>query len=385
MSQKAVIRLVVAIAIMALLFAFVPILFWIVLILLVGLVLLGRWVGGGRLPPEFFIPKSVEGPAFRTYEAVVPDSPLKLMHFISEQEELNVSSSLIMGDKEVICVTAQATKYAAERLVGEIEKTGRKLTYIYLDHPHLDHSQGATELLKRFPDAKCVGAPKVVELQKLRMASDDATALKRYADNAAVPSVPFEPLDATTIMLEGREIQLWHDMIGDAGVGRPDEPHTVIYIPDLKALLPTDICYFGGHMMMGGSTPESRAQWKQQLRDWLKMDLQVVIPGHIVRAFSDQMTAKGVLEFSLKYIEDYEAALAASNSSDEVIAWMLKEYPDIGHVPALQLGTFMNFGETHRILFNPRIDKVASFLPKALVRRIDTKLFEARKKAANPA
>lgn len=360
-----------------------PVPFWIVLALIAGLVALAVWVKGGGQAAGDSIPSELVGPAFRTYEAVVPDSPLKLLHFISQANEINVSSSLIMGDHDVICVTAQATKYAAERLADEIEKTGRKLTYIYLDHPHLDHSQGATILKQRFPDAKCVGAPKVVKLQHMRMAADDEMAQKRYGDNAAVPSLPFEPLDADKIMLEGREIQLWHDQFGDVGIGEEDEPHTVIYIPDLKALLPTDICYFGAHMMMGGTTAFSRGKWKEQIRSYMNMDLEVVIPGHVVRTWSDKLTPKATLEYSLKYIEDYEAALASSQSSDQVIRKMLALYPEQEHTSALFIGTLINFGETHRLLFNPRIEKVASLLPRSLVKWADRKMFDAKKKAAN--
>lgn len=357
--------------------------FWIVVAVLAALIALTVWIKGGGEGSEGSIPDRLEGPDFRTYDAVVSDSPLKLLHFISQSNEINVSSSLIMGDNEVICVTAQATKYAAERLADEIEKTGRKLTYIYLDHPHLDHSQGATVLKQRFPDAKCVAAPKVAELQRLRIPADDEMARKRYGNNAAVPSIPFEGLDTDTLTLEGREIQLWHDQYGDVGIGLEDEPHTVIYIPDLKALLPTDICYFGAHMMLGGSTKESRAKWKEQLRSYKSLDLEVVIPGHVVRTWADKLTPQATLDYSLNYIEDYEAALESSSTSDEVIEKMIAKYPEQEHTSALILGTRINFGEIHRLLFNPRVEKLASLLPQNLVKWVDRKLFENRKAAAN--
>ena len=355
--------------------------FLITLILFIAI--LGIWISGGGQKANDSIPKKLEGPPFRIYEAVVKGSPLKLMHFISQSNEINLSSSLVMGDKEIIVFTAQATKYAAERLADEIEKTGRKLTYVYLDHAHLDHSQGAAILIKRFPEAKFVGAPKVVALQKLRMKADDEMAKKRYGDNAAIPSIAYEPLDSNVLMIEGREILLEHNQYGDVGIGLEDEPHTVAYIPDLKALLPTDICYFGGHIMMGGSTKKSRSIWKKQIKEYLKMDLEVVIPGHIPRTWSEQLTPKGTLEFSLKYIEDYERSLESSSTSDEVIDKMLKLYPKQEHTSALYMGTLINFVETHRLLFNPRLEKVMSFLPKGFVNWFDKVMFEKKKKAAN--
>jgi glyoxylase-like metal-dependent hydrolase (beta-lactamase superfamily II) len=363
-------------------FLYTP-LFWFVLICLAGLIALGVWIKGGGQSASASVPVSFDGPPYRVYHSKIPGSALRLQHFISQPEEINVSSSLIMGENEVILVTAQATKFAAERLADEIEATGLELTYVYLDHAHLDHSQGASVLVRRFPNAKFVGAPKVVELQRLRMEADDQMARSRYGENAAVPSIPFEPLDTDTLTLEGSEIQLWHNQYGDVGIGEPDEPHTVIFIPELKALLPTDICYYNGHIMLGGTTPESRSKWKQQLRDWMALDLDVVIPGHVVRPDSADMTAKGVLEFSLNYIEEYEGVLAKAKTSDEVISEMIRRHPKMGHESALYIGTFILFGETHRLLFNKRIEKVAGFLPKALLSWADRRMFESKKAAAN--
>lgn len=351
--------------------------------LILGFFALGKWIEGGGQDPSASIPTTFDDMPFRVYNAVVPDSPLRLMHFISEANEINVSSSLIMGEKEIVVVATQATKYASERLADEIEKTGLKLTYVYLGHAHLDHSQGASILKQRFPDAKFVAEPTVAKLQQLRIESDDERAIARFGDNAAVPSVPFEPLDSDVLMIEGREIQLWHDHIGDVGIGHEDEPHTVVYIPDLKALLPNDICYFGAHMMMGGSTDSSRAKWKEQIRSYMDLEPEVVIPGHIPRSRSSEMTAEGVLQHSLEYIEAYENALYSSETSDEVIAKMLAKYPDLEHTSALYLGTYINFKETHKLLFNSRLETVASFLPKSLVRWADEKIFESTKEKSN--
>ncbi|WOE74674.1 MBL fold metallo-hydrolase [Alterisphingorhabdus coralli] len=356
-----------------------------VLLFVAFLIGLAVWVSGGSgQNASDFIPEELDNTPYRTYEAVVPDSPLTLRHFVSELEEINVSSSMIMGEREMVLVATQATKLAAERLADEIEKTGLNLSIVYLGHAHLDHSQGASVLKRRFPKARFLAAPRVSELQKLRMGSDDERAIGRFGDNAAVPSVPFEPLDSKVIMLEGREIQLWHDHYGDVGLGHHDEPHTVVYIPDLKALLPNDILYYDAHIMMGGSTPENRAKWKAQIREWMKMDIAVAIPGHVPRKSTAHMTPKGVFEHSLNYIEAYEEALASSETSEQVINKMLQRYPGMEHTSALYMGTYINFQEIHKLMNNPRLELVASYLPSDFVRWADQQLFEASKDAANP-
>ncbi|WP_394747436.1 MBL fold metallo-hydrolase [Spongiimicrobium salis] len=352
--------------------------------LLIVLIGLGIWISGGNKGAAAkSLPVVHGGPAYRIYEAIDSVSPLKLMHFVGQPQEINVSSSIVYGNTEAVVFAAQANKAAASRLADEIEKLGRKLTYIYLGHAHLDHGQGASILKQRFPEAKCIAAPKVAAIQNVRMEADDAMAIDRYGDNAAVPSVPFEAFDHDKIMLEGREIQLWHDYYGDVGIGHEDEPHTVAYIPDLKALLPNDICYYGGHMMTGGGTPHSLAEQRKQIKKWMQMDLEVVIPGHVPRGWTPHMTAEEVLKHSLQYLEAYETALRNSSSSDELIASMLKKYPKLEHKSALFLSARMHFGETHRLLFNPRLEKVMSWLPDATVKWLDKKMWESKKESMN--
>ncbi|MEM1133438.1 MAG: MBL fold metallo-hydrolase [Pseudomonadota bacterium] len=354
-------------------------------IMVLFLVALAIWVSGGSgQNASDFIPAELDNSPYRTYEAVVPDSPLRLRHFVSEREEINVSSSMIMGEREMVLVATQATKLAAERLADEIEGTGLELKIVYLGHAHMDHSQGASVLKQRFPNAQFLAAPRVSELQQLRMEADDERARSRFGDNAAVPSVPFEPYDSDLIMLEGREIQLWHEYYGDVGVGHENEPHTVVYVPDLKALLPNDIVYYDAHIMMGGSTPANREIWKAQIRDWMEMDLAVVIPGHVPRKSTPHLTPEGALQHSLSYIEAYEEALASSNSSDEIIERMTERYPSMEHTSALYMGTYINTRETHRLMWNPRLELVASYLPEGLVNWVDQILYEAAVEAANP-
>lgn len=355
----------------------------VVAILAIGTILLITWIKGGSLKDAYPVPNLKKTPTYHTYKSIDNKSTLQLLHFISEESEINVSSTLIMGKKEAMVVTAQATKSSATRLAEEIKKTGLALTYVFLDHAHLDHSQGAVVLKEYFPEAKFIAAPKVAALQQVRMKADDEMAIKRYGDNAAVPSIPFQAYNENTIMLEGNEIQLWNDQYGDVGIGHTDEPHTVIYIPSLKALLPNDICYFGGHINMGGSTKESREKWKAQIRSYMEMDLDIVIPGHVPRVYSSQMTADSVLSFSLQYIEDFEKAQAKAETADELIETMLHKYPNLKHTSALYMGAYINFNQTHRLLFNPRLEKVFSLLPSSFVNWFNQTIMEMKIEEAN--
>jgi hypothetical protein len=62
---------------------------------------------------------------------------------------------------------------------------------------------------------------------------------------------------------------------------------------------------------------------------------------------------------------------------------MLGQFPDLEHTSALYLGTYLNFQETHRLFFNPRLESVASYLPQSFVRWADQAMFKAKQKQLN--
>ena len=81
-------------------------------------------------------------------------SGLELEIFVSEPEEINITSVLIKGPTEMMVMCAQGQKSSATRLADRIEEIGLELKYIFLSHAHLDHSQGAGILKERFPKAE---------------------------------------------------------------------------------------------------------------------------------------------------------------------------------------------------------------------------------------
>ena len=101
---------------------------------------------------------------------------LEIRIFNATAEEWNTTSVLIMGDTELIVVCGQSMKSSAERLAEEIRATGLKLKAVFLTHAHLDHSQGASVILKHFPTARFIATPDVAARQRARMPADDAIA-----------------------------------------------------------------------------------------------------------------------------------------------------------------------------------------------------------------
>ena len=101
---------------------------------------------------------------------------LQVRIFNATAEEWNTTSVLIMGETEMVVVCGQSMKSSAERLAGEIRATGLRLKAVFLTHAHADHSQGASVILKHFPEARFIATPDVAARQRARIPRDDIIA-----------------------------------------------------------------------------------------------------------------------------------------------------------------------------------------------------------------
>ena len=306
-----------------------------------------------------------------------PTQPLSIDIFVSEPHEINTTSTLIMGETEMMVVCAQPNISSAQRLVQRLKKTGLELKYIFLTHAHMDHFQGASILLDAFPSARFIASPKIASLQKMRINVSDEIAESRYGDNAAIPSVAVEAFHEDTLFIDGKSVELMHGYVGDAVLGEADEEHTVLYVPSAHTLIPSDIVYFNAHVMMGGSTKKSRAKWKAQLKNWLAQKYDVVVPGHMPKG--SNLTAEGALRHTLSYINAYEDVIANYHTPDEVISEMKKRFPSIKHESALVIGTYIDFRKMHKLSFSPTIEAIFSILPDGVSTWLDNRIYEQRR------
>ncbi|MDP6953740.1 MAG: hypothetical protein QGF53_13380, partial [Alphaproteobacteria bacterium] len=204
-----------------------------------------------------------------------------------------------------------------------------------------DHSQGASVLLERFPNARFIATPDVASRQRARIPGGDAWARQLLGPQAAVPSVPAEDYAEATIEVDGEVIEIWTGYVGDPGTNPPDEPHTVLYIPSQHTLIPSDIVYNNGHVSIGGSTPESRAQWVAQLETWIEQDFDMVVPGH--QPPGSVLTPIGALTHTRDYVLAYGEEVERAASREALIDAMIERFPAIGHQVALRFSARIDF------------------------------------------
>src|SRR5258708_6357195 len=74
-----------------------------------------------------------------------------------------ISATLISGQRDAVLVDALMTVEQAHALVEWVEAHGKNLTTIYVTHGHGDHFFGLGALLERFPTARALATPAVVQ------------------------------------------------------------------------------------------------------------------------------------------------------------------------------------------------------------------------------
>ena len=187
-----------------------------------------------------------------------------------------ISATLISGERDAVLVDALMTVDQARDLVGWIAAAGKNLTTIYITHDHGDHWFGLGEVLERFPDARAVALPGVVERMRRASTPEQVASSWRSRLPGQIPDklVLAEPLDGHTLELEGRELVAIE-------VGHTDTDHTtVLHVPDIGLVVAGDAAYNDVHLYLAESTPELRQEWLAALDTIDSLRPRAVVAGH---------------------------------------------------------------------------------------------------------
>ena len=160
-----------------------------------------------------------------------------------------------MGQREAVLIDAQFMASDVAALGDMIEDSGKELTAIYITHGHADHHFGLGPLLERFPRARALATPGVIDY--ITANSENETGLWKimFGDRFVRPTVVPEPLDGHKIELEDAELRIIEVGQGDI------RPSTVVHIPAIGTVVPGDVVYNRIHVMLALSTPDEWRQW----------------------------------------------------------------------------------------------------------------------------
>lgn len=234
------------------------------------------------------------------------------------------TATLVTGATEAVLIDALYLKDDVQDLGDLIERTGKRLTTIYVTHDHADHYLGIGPLLERFPDARCVALPAVVESMSQTLSAQEAQWEMFFGDATVKPGPLPEPLEDLTLYVDGSPIHVIEVEQADI------HPSSIVHVPEIDLVVAGDSIYNEIFPMLSLSGPE---EWKK----WLKtVDLveslrpRIIVAGHR-RPDGDDRAVDTMIARTRSYIQDFADALPEATDIPDLMGKMAAKYPDLGN------------------------------------------------------
>ena len=240
------------------------------------------------------------------------------------------SSTLIYGERDAILVDTFLTAGQSKTLLDWVVSRERNLTAIYVTHGHGDHFFGLAPLLDRFPRARAVAVPEVVDEMKTQLspASLDGFWRKRFPGEIAQRLVAAEPLEGE-LTLEGHKLVV-------IDMGRTDTARsTALHVPSLDLIVAGDTTYNGIHPYLAETDTQSRLEWIAALDRLEALKPRFVVAGHKKPENDDNPRS---IADTRQYLLDFNRLDQATISPRELYEAMLALHPDRANPGSLWSG-----------------------------------------------
>jgi glyoxylase-like metal-dependent hydrolase (beta-lactamase superfamily II) len=230
------------------------------------------------------------------------------------------SATLISGERDAVLVDTFLTTEQSRTLVDWVVASGKNLVAIYVTHAHGDHFFGLVPMIERFPRARAVALPEVVEAMRRQLAPEMVDGFWRRLFPGQIPDrlVVAEPLDPAGLELEGSRLV-------PVRTGRTDTASsTSLHVPSVGLVVAGDVVYGEIHPYLAETTTGSRVEWISALDRLEALKPRVVVPGHRVPEGEDE---PGNIERTRQYLRDFNRLDETTVTARELYDEMLKLHP----------------------------------------------------------
>lgn len=231
------------------------------------------------------------------------------------------SSTLIYGERDAVLVDTFLTTEQSRTLSDWVVASGKNLTRIYITHGHGDHFFSLASLLERFPRARAVAAPEIVQAMHEQLSPASVENFWRRLFPGEIPErlLAAEPLEDNELELEG------HKLVA-VNAGRTDTAHsTCLYVPSIGLIVGGDAVYNGIHPYLAETDAQSRLEWISTLDKLEALKPKAVVAGHKVPSNDDDPR---IIAETRQYLRDFNRLNTATTTARGLYDAMLQIHPD---------------------------------------------------------
>jgi glyoxylase-like metal-dependent hydrolase (beta-lactamase superfamily II) len=263
-------------------------------------------------------------PARLSYDVFVSDGPVRAgqerMPDGSTQVFSPMSSTLIFGAEDAILVDPPFTRAQIQNVGDWVERSGRRLAYIYATHGHGDHWFGTGELVKRFPGVTVYATEGTIEIMYQQAGPGRAQLWDRDFPGQ-IPATPVlaEPIPTQGFLLEGNPAVA-------VETGHTDTDNTtVLHVPSIGLVLAGDVAYNGVHQRIVEGGHGGLQEWLRALDRVAELHPRAVVAGHKNKDLPDD---PATLDQTRQYLQDVIRLLDEKPTPREFFDQMIALYPE---------------------------------------------------------
>jgi glyoxylase-like metal-dependent hydrolase (beta-lactamase superfamily II) len=241
-----------------------------------------------------------------------------------------VASTLIVAEHDAVLVDPPFTREQVARVGDWIERSGKRLAYIYATHGHGDHWFGTALLMRRFAGPIAYATEGTIAMMHHQRTQGRAEQWD-IDFPGLIPDSPvvYQPMPAQGFELEG------HRLIAIETGHTDTDDTTVLHVPSIGLVVAGDVAYNGVHQYLlegGGGGIES---WLKAIDKVAALQPRAVVAGHKNKDLPDD---PAILQQTRDYLLDARRLLADKPSPREFYDQMIDLYPDRLNVGPLWRG-----------------------------------------------
>jgi glyoxylase-like metal-dependent hydrolase (beta-lactamase superfamily II) len=231
-----------------------------------------------------------------------------------------LSSTLIFGAHDAVLVDPPFTRTQIQRVGDWVERSGRRLAYIYATHGHGDHWFGTGELARRFPGVTVYATAGTIEVMR-RQAGPSREQLFDRIFPGQIPETPVlaEPVPARGFLLEGNPVVA-------VETGHTDTDQTsVLHVPSIGLVVAGDVAYNGVHQYVVEGGHGGLQEWLRALDRVAGLHPRAVVAGHKNK---NRPNDPAIVHETRQYLQDVIRLLEGKPTAREFYDQMTGLYPD---------------------------------------------------------